>query len=157
MHRLDGLFAVLENDFKEVMKWGWQHRCSYECRATRGNGLDGIKAEDSRDVKVISKLQWGVRVNIGGPVKCVTQRSIYQRCWISQYNCLCWYYLSIMEWALWIRPGCICCQIPPVTKTKFKIIKLNHHNLNSNKSTAHFVWIFVYLKVLACCIDQWSW
>lgn len=77
MPRLNGVFIILENNFKKIMEGCWHNRGSYEWRTTRGKRLDGIYTEDSRDVEIISKFQRGVRINVGDPVNSITLVSIY--------------------------------------------------------------------------------
>ena len=97
MPRLHGVFLVLENDFDEVVEGDSYDRCGYKCRALGGNGLNRIHTKDTRDVKIISKLQRGIRINVGDPVNSVSLFPIDERCRVGKHKCLCRCDISIME------------------------------------------------------------
>ncbi|KAK8663915.1 hypothetical protein V6N13_083720 [Hibiscus sabdariffa] len=59
MPRLQAVFVVLKDNFKKIVERNRHNGGSYGCGTTRGKALDGIHGENSRNVKIISKLRRG--------------------------------------------------------------------------------------------------
>ena len=72
MPRLDSGFIVLEDNFYEVMKGSSYYRGAKNCRDRKRKILDGVRLENTRDVVIVSKLQWGCGVDIGDTINSIS-------------------------------------------------------------------------------------
>ena len=152
MPRLQGFLVVLENNFNEI-------RYREECRAFRWSPLDRIHTEDFGDVKIIRKLQRGIRINVGDPVNSVSLFPIDERCRVGKHKCLCRCDISIMEWSLRVGPGCIRCQVPPsrnINKEKISIVTWIQPNISNIPLIMENI-IGNYMSMPFHVTGQWKW
>jgi len=80
MPRLHVFFVVLEDNLDEIMESSTQNRGAERCSSVRWSALDGIQAEDSRNVEVIGQLERGVRIDEGHPISCIALFAVDKRC-----------------------------------------------------------------------------
>lgn len=74
MPRLDFFLVVLEDNFREVMKGGSDHRGVVNDRSScRWPILDCVEVEHPRDVEPVRELQWGFWIHVGDSINSVSK------------------------------------------------------------------------------------